>query len=82
MNWVVAGEKITCRLMQPVVVEKSASVAGSRVAQRLLHEAYRFQAIRPASSADVNELFPGNHRVKASRMKVSLLSLLLLLLLL
>ena len=46
------------------VVEKSAAVSGSRVVQSLLHEAYRFQAIRP-DAADVDEHFPGNHRVKA-----------------
>ncbi|CBJ28734.1 conserved unknown protein [Ectocarpus siliculosus] len=45
------------------VVEKSPVITGSRVAQRLLHEAYRFQAIRP-DGVDVDELFPGNHRVK------------------
>eukprot|EP00904_Undaria_pinnatifida_P001888 jgi/Undpi1/116/HiC_scaffold_1.g00116.m1 len=45
------------------VVEKSAVVADSLVVQRLLHEAYRFQAIRP-DAADVDEHFPGNPRVK------------------
>lgn len=45
------------------MVEKSAAVSGSRVVQGLLHEAYRFQAIRP-DAADVDEHFPGNHRVK------------------
>ncbi|CAN0228987.1 unnamed protein product [Scytosiphon promiscuus] len=45
------------------VVEKSPAMSGSRVAQRLLHEAYRFQAIRP-DGTDVDDLFPGNHRVK------------------
>lgn len=49
-----------------LVVEKSAAVSGSRVAERLLFEAYRFQALRP-DAADVDERFPGNHRVKVSR---------------
>ena len=51
------------RRLRVSVVEKSAVVADSLVVQRLLHEAYRFQAIRP-DAADVDEHFPGNPRVK------------------
>lgn len=47
------------------VVEQSLAMSGSRVAQSLLHEAYRYQAIRP-DAADVQEHFPGNHRVKVA----------------
>lgn len=46
------------------VVEKSPSITGSKVAQRLLLEAYRFQAMTSTDAVDVDEHFPGNHRVK------------------
>ncbi|CAM9635930.1 unnamed protein product [Pylaiella littoralis] len=46
------------------VVEKSLAMTGSRVAHKLLHEAYRFQAMTSADAVDVDEHFPGNHRVK------------------
>lgn len=46
------------------VVEKSPAITGSKVAQRLLLEAYRFQAMTSTDAVDVDEHFPGNHRVK------------------
>ncbi len=46
------------------VVEKSPTISGSRVAQRLLHEAYKFLAMTSEDAVDVEEHFPGNHRVK------------------
>lgn len=48
------------------VVEKSPAITGSKVAQRLLLEAYRFQAMTSTDAVDVDEHFPGNHRVKVS----------------
>lgn len=48
------------------VVEKSPTIIGSKVAQRLLLEAYRFQAMTSTDALDVDEHFPGNHRVKVS----------------
>lgn len=48
------------------MVEKSPTISDSRVAQRLLHEAYKFLAMTSEDAVDVDEHFPGNHRVKVS----------------
>lgn len=64
---VLTGESCSRLSVCPTaVVEKSLAISGSRVAQKLLHEAYRFQAMTSADALDVDEHFPGNHRVKVS----------------
>lgn len=64
---VLIGARFLRSSPRPVaVVEKSPAITGSKVAQRLLLEAYRFQAMTSTDAVDVDEHFPGNHRVKVS----------------
>ena len=66
-NTTVGADRCSLPVSSPrlaAVVEKSPSITGSKVAQRLLLEAYRFQAMTSTDAVDVDEHFPGNHRVK------------------